>query len=284
MSYALHEEYSCDFTGGPMDPKGFAIHWWGDPATSPNFWGIVNVLLTRSQQRSASVHFVAEAGIVACLVDPFTVAWAQGDGGSGWGNLNLVSIECNPRCTAGDRETVAELIADQHMRNGIPIKLYPHKAFTATQCPGVWEQHIPWLTERARQIVAQKSGQTPTPAPQPAPQPAPAPAPQPAPGAGDPNRIHWIVESGDTLGKIADYYGGPTVAEIAAHNGIADPNRISVGQKIWIPGPLVWIVDPGDTLGKIAAYYGLTVDVVAANNGITDPNRISVGQLIRIQD
>jgi N-acetylmuramoyl-L-alanine amidase len=281
MSYELHEEYSCDFTGGPMDPKGFAIHWWGDPATSPNFWGIVNVLLTRSQQRSASVNFVAEAGIVACLVDPFTVAWAQGDGATGWGNLNLVSIECNPRCSAGDRETVAELIADQHIRNGIPIRLYPHKSFTATQCPGVWEQHIPWLVARANQIVAEK---TAAPAPAPAPAPVPAdPAPSPVTPNRDPNQeINWLVEPGDTLGKIADYYGGPTVAEIAAYNGISDPNRISVGQRIFIPGPLAWIVDPGDTLGKIAAYYGLSADVVAANNGISDPDRISVGQVIWI--
>lgn len=176
MTYELHEEYSCDFTGGPMDPKGFAIHWWGNPPLS--FWPIVNVLLTRSEQRSASVNFVAEAGLVACLVDPFTVAWAQGDGATGWGNLNLVSIECNPRCSAGDRETVAELIADQHIRNGIPIRLYPHKAFTATQCPGVWEQHIPWLTERANQIVAAKTSPAPAPAPAPAP-PPPPPAPKP---------------------------------------------------------------------------------------------------------
>jgi N-acetylmuramoyl-L-alanine amidase len=277
MSYELHEEYSCDFTGGPMDPKGFAIHWWGDPATSPKFWGIVNVLLTRSQQRSASVNFVAEAGLVACLVDPFTVAWAQGDGATGWGNNNLVSIECNPRCSAGDRETVAELIADQHIRNGIPIRLYPHKSFTATQCPGVWEQHIPWLTARAKQIVAEK---TQTPAPEPT--PTPAPQPTPAPDHDPATEIPWVVEPGDPLSNIQHSYGGPTTAEIAAHNGIADPNQISVGQRIFIPGPLAWIVDPGDTLGKIAAYYGLSADVVAANNGIADPNRIDVGQVIWI--
>lgn len=278
MTYDLHEEYSCDFTGGPMDPQGFAVHWWGDPASNLQFWPIVNVLLTRSQQKSASVNFVAEAGLVACLVDPFTVAWAQGDGADGWGNNNLVSIECNPRCSAGDRETVAELIADQHIRNGIPIKLYPHKTFTATQCPGVWEQHIPWLIERAKQIVAEKT-QTPAPAPTPTPTPTPA---APASDHDPATEIHWVVEPGDTLSKIQQYYGGPTTAEIAAYNGISDPNRISVGQRIFIPGPLAWIVDPGDTLGEIAAYYGLSVDVVAANNGIANPSQISVGQVIWI--
>ena len=158
MTYQLIEDYTCSFTGGPMDPKGFAIHWWGDPAQKPTFYGTVNVLITRSDLQQASVNFVVEDGLVACLVDPFTIAWGQGDGTYGWGNNNLVSIECNPRCTAGDRETVAELIADQHIRNGIPITLYPHNNFTSTQCPGVWEQWIPWITERANQIVAEKSG------------------------------------------------------------------------------------------------------------------------------
>lgn len=162
MTYQLIEDYSCIWPTGPtsLEPKGFAIHWWG--AGTPQFMPIVELLVNRAIQGSASIHFVAEAGRVACLTSPFEVAWGQGDGGTGWGNRNLVSIECNPRCSPEDRETVAELIADQHIRNGIPINLYPHNKFTATQCPGVWEQWIPWLTERAKQIVAEKtnSGET----------------------------------------------------------------------------------------------------------------------------
>lgn len=157
MGYQLIEEYTLGFTGGPLKAKGWAIHWWGDPANRPTFDGIRRVLQERSALEQASVNFMAEAGKVACLVDPFTVAWGQGDGAYGWGNNNLVSVECNPRCTAEDRETVAELIADQHIENGIPIVLYPHKNFTSTACPGVWEQWIPWLTERAKQIVIEKT-------------------------------------------------------------------------------------------------------------------------------
>lgn len=179
MSYTLLEQYSSAFVGPALNPKGFAIHWWGDPAQRPTFYGIVNVLMTRGAQQSASVHFIAESGLVACLVSPNRVAWGQGDGGSGWGNLNLVSIECNPRCTAGDRETVAELMADQHIINGIPLVAYPHKQFTATQCPGVWEQHIPWLVSRAKQIVAEKTKPAPKPTPKPDPKPQPKPTPKP---------------------------------------------------------------------------------------------------------
>jgi hypothetical protein len=157
VSYQLIEDYTLGFTGGKLDPKGWAIHHWGDPNQRPTFMGILNVLLERSRLKQASVNFMAEANKVACLVDPFTIAWGQGDGAYGWGNNNLVSLECNPRCSPEDRETVAELIADQNIRNGIPIILYPHKNFTATACPGLWEQWIPWLTERAKQIVSEKT-------------------------------------------------------------------------------------------------------------------------------
>lgn len=157
MAYIMIEDYSCVWPTGvtPLDPQGFAIHWWG--SGTPQFMPIVNLLVNRAAQGSASIHFVAEEGLVACLTSPFEVAWGQGDGANGWGNRNLVSIECNPRCSAGDRETVAELIADQHIKNGIPINLYPHNKFTATMCPGVWEQWIPWLTNRANEIVAEKT-------------------------------------------------------------------------------------------------------------------------------
>lgn len=44
----------------------------------------------------------------------------------------------------------------------------------------------------------------------------------------------YIVRPGDTLGKIADEFE-TTVDEIIAANGIADPNRIEVGQPLIIP-------------------------------------------------
>lgn len=94
----------------------------------------------------------------------------------------------------------------------------------------------------------------------------PAPA---APAAAEPDEVgpRWIVERGDTLAKIAAYYGIPTeVRRIAAHNRIKDPNRLKVGQKIYIPGPLVWIVERGDTWEKINAYYGYAQGAVQSRN------------------
>jgi N-acetylmuramoyl-L-alanine amidase len=273
MSYESITEHNATFYHAR--PAGhqyryIAIHWWGDPAQRPTFDGTVNYLVYGGARNSASVHYVAEAGKVACLLDPDTqLSWGQGDGAGGVGNNYAISIELNPRAWDSDYQTAAELIAELRAVYG-PLPLMPHRAFTATQCPGVWDL--------ARlDALARGTGTTPPPPP------APTPPPAPAPGA-DMSRIHWVVEPGDTLGEIANYYGGPSVQQIAAHNGISDPNRIAVGQVIYIPGPLAWIVDPGDTLTKIAGYYGMTAETVAANNGIPVNATIYPGQVLRIID
>lgn len=48
------------------------------------------------------------------------------------------------------------------------------------------------------------------------------------------DEIAYTVKRGDTLSAIAAKYG-TTYQKIAAHNGITNPNLISVGQKIKIP-------------------------------------------------
>ena len=45
----------------------------------------------------------------------------------------------------------------------------------------------------------------------------------------------YTVKSGDTLSAIAKKYG-TTYQKLASYNGISNPNKISVGQKIKIPG------------------------------------------------
>ena len=49
-----------------------------------------------------------------------------------------------------------------------------------------------------------------------------------------PAEVIYTVKKGDTLSAIAKKYG-TTYQKIAQHNGIANPNIISVGQKIKIP-------------------------------------------------
>lgn len=280
MSYELITQHNATFYHDrPAGHRyvGIAIHWWGDPAEKPTFDGTVQYLVYGGAKNSASVHYVAEAGKIACLLDPDTqLSWGQGDGAGGYGNNYFISVECNPRAWDSDYQTVAELIAELRATYG-PLVLRPHRAFKSTACPGVWD--LDRLNMLANGIKPASGTPAPAPAPKP---PAPAPAPAPKPVAADPSRVHWIVEPGDTLGGIAAYYGGPSVQQIAAHNGIKDPNRITRGQVIYIPGPLAWIVDPGDTLGKIAAYYGMAAETVAANNGIPVNAVIYPGQVLRI--
>lgn len=142
MTYESITEHTATFSHprwAGHQYRGIAIHWWGDPAQRPTFEGTIQYLVYGGARNSASVHYVAEAGRVACLLDPDThLSWGQGDGGAGEGNNYYISIECNPRASDGDYATVAELVAELRAAYG-HLPLRPHNAFTNTQCPGVWD-------------------------------------------------------------------------------------------------------------------------------------------------
>lgn len=55
-----------------------------------------------------------------------------------------------------------------------------------------------------------------------------------APPANEQNAAEYVVQSGDTLGKIAQEYG-TAVEKLAAYNGIENPNEIQIGQTFKIP-------------------------------------------------
>ena len=57
--------------------------------------------------------------------------------------------------------------------------------------------------------------------------PPPTPTPPPA-------TTTYVVQPGDTLGKIAQQFG-KTVAELTALNNISNPNLIYAGQVLLIP-------------------------------------------------
>lgn len=52
---------------------------------------------------------------------------------------------------------------------------------------------------------------------------------------GQVSGVVYVVGSGDTLGSIAEKFA-TTVAALVALNGLADPNKISVGQVLRLPG------------------------------------------------
>lgn len=128
-------------------------------------------------------------------------------------------------------------------------------------------------------------------------------------GAGCPPT--YTVQSGDNLYRIALRFG-LTYQQLAAANGITNPDALPVGTVLNIPGcggnaapaagsgssggtvqplpgdtvdangDILHTVKSGENLFRIALSYGLKWEKVAAYNGITDPNSISVGQVIRI--
>jgi LysM repeat protein len=104
---------------------------------------------------------------------------------------------------------------------------------------------------------------------------------------------YYVVQSGDTLAAIAAAHG-TTLEELAAANGIRNPNILILGQRLVVPckngapkppagNACTWyVVQSGDTLTKIAARYGTTVQAIAQRNSLRNVNLIYVGQRLCI--
>lgn len=95
----------------------------------------------------------------------------------------------------------------------------------------------------------------------------------------------YTVKSGDTLSGIASKYG-TTYQYLAQLNGLANPNKIYVGQVLKVTGQAktekTYTVKSGDTLSGIASKFGTTYQAIASKNGIKNPNLIYPGQVLKI--
>jgi LysM repeat protein len=103
-----------------------------------------------------------------------------------------------------------------------------------------------------------------------------------------------VVQAGENLFRIAMRYG-MSYGDLAAANGITNPDQISAGQELQIPAcggaavpqaaggeDIVHTVQPGENLFRIALRYGRTWTELAAYNGISNPDQIMAGQTVRI--
>ena len=119
------------------------------------------------------------------------------------------------------------------------------------------------------------------------------------------------IQAGDTLSGLAQKYG-VSEKEIIIANGIKDPNKIRIGQKLEIPVPIAkengnketvgmdtfvkttssetnteqpvfHRVASGESLSKIAQKYGISQkELLEANPQIKDPNKIIAGTVLKI--
>ena len=136
-----------------------------------------------------------------------------------------------------------------------------------------------------------------------------ATAPQPvvvtssaASGAG--KSFIYTVVAGDSLAKIASTLN-TTPEAIIQLNTLTDPNALTVGQQLKIPGVApstgagattsggtgttgaggatsTYVVASGDTLGKIALRTGTTVAELLRLNGLSNPDVLAIGQKLKV--
>lgn len=196
-SYAYETQYDAkSFSKLGLPKTEIVIHHWGIDGQTHD--GVRRFF----QGAKTSAHFIASAGKVTCMV-----AWKHTAYHAGVWNVNLRSygIECRPEASAGDLETIAQLIADlwKHHKKKLPITY--HKKYKNTACPGRYMNQLAFLETRATEIY--EGRQTPT---------------------------MYTIKSGDTLSGIALKHKTTVKKLMKANPLITNANKIAVGQKIFI--------------------------------------------------
>lgn len=162
MSYEYLTQYNAlRFTPNALVQSAFGyarvitnitIHWWGRPEWKQKFEDVIRFFCELNSTQT-SAHEVISDGMVACIVDHSDAAWANGNSR---GNAQSITLECNPRMSAGDFETVCERVADIWIMHGQILPVTEHRDWFATECCGTYRKGA--VAARALQIYEAKKG------------------------------------------------------------------------------------------------------------------------------
>lgn len=101
-------------------------------------------------------------------------------------------------------------------------------------------------------------------------------------------------QKGDTLYLLAQKYNVTLEKVIAANPQLADPNQLSIGEKIKIPtDPVTMETQPstvyqhkvkqGDSLWKLSKAWNVPLKlIIDANSQLKNPNALLVGETVNI--
>ena len=128
------------------------------------------------------------------------------------------------------------LVLDPHRASSIGLPLQAIQATATAQVQALLSgtRSTPLPTQQGQEraeAAAPKDAPTPASAPEETPTLTPEPTAEPEPSPTPQPEEYYEVQPGDTLGKIAARFG-TSADEIARLNNLADPNRISVGQRL----------------------------------------------------
>jgi spore germination protein len=95
--------------------------------------------------------------------------------------------------------------------------------------------------------------------------------------------LSYTIVSGDTLYLLAQLFN-TSIISLAKTNNLADPNLLSVGMTLLIPGwsAIRYNIRSGDTLYQIATRYGITLNQLIKVNQISTDAYIYPGQILLI--
>lgn len=196
--------------------RGITIHDTGNPSATADAQAHADLLRGSWQTRDTSWHYAVDDHSIFQSIPEDEVSWHAGDGSSGVGNNETISIETCVNEGGDYQKTMAltaDLCADILLRRGIKdatSRMFQHFEWTGKNCPayiranGLWPVLLTMVQNRINE-------------------------------AGGPimANTHTIVR-GDTLWALSRIYG-VTVETIKAANPGLDPNSLTIGSVINIP-------------------------------------------------